>query len=252
MIQEVVSAVRPLADETSGPDERGRGKLLVVDDNALNRDLLARHLQREGHSVSLAEDGRLALAMIQAEPFDLVLLDLIMPEMNGYEVLQHLKGDAARRDIPVIIISALDELDSVVRCLEAGAEDYLSKPFNPVVLRARIGASLEKKRLRDAEIEYLRNVAVVTDAAGAVEAGVFIPDDLADSLRARRCVGQVGQGLPTHGGRGLRTGTASETAGSAAHDRVGRSPAGAPGGRDHGIRLLPAVAGNRRRLAEDR
>ena len=179
MIQEVVSAVRPLADETSGPDERGRGKLLVVDDNALNRDLLARHLQREGHSVSLAEDGRLALAMIQAEPFDLVLLDLIMPEMNGYEVLQHLKGDAARRDIPVIIISALDELDSVVRCLEAGAEDYLPKPFNPVVLRARIGASLEKKRLRDAEVEYLRNVAVVTDAAGAVEAGVFIPDDLA-------------------------------------------------------------------------
>jgi CheY-like chemotaxis protein/HAMP domain-containing protein len=191
MIQEVVSAVRPLAGEASGPDEGGRGKLLVVDDNALNRDLLARHLQREGHTVALAEDGRRALAMIQAEPFDLVLLDLIMPEMNGYEVLQHLKSDAALRDIPVIIISALDELDSVVRCLEAGAEDYLSKPFNPVVLRARIGASLEKKRLRDAEVEYLRNVAVVTDAAGRVEAGTFIPEDLTEVSERRDALGQL-------------------------------------------------------------
>ena len=191
MIQEVVSAVRPLADDTSGPDEGGRGKLLVVDDNALNRDLLARHLQREGHTVSLAEDGRRALAMIGAEPFDLVLLDLIMPEMNGYEVLQRLKGDAAHRDIPVIMISALDEFDSVVRCLEAGAEDYLPKPFNPVLLRARIGASLEKKRLRDAEVEYLRNVAVVTDAAGAVEAGVFTPEDLAEVAARSDALGQL-------------------------------------------------------------
>ena len=163
----------------------------MVDDNALNRDLLARHLQREGHTVSLAEDGRRALALIQAEPFDLVLLDLIMPEMNGYEVLQRLKGDAAHRDIPVIMISALDELDSVVRCLEAGAEDYLSKPFNPVVLRARIGACLEKKRLRDAEVEYLRNVAVVTDAAGAVEAGTFTPEDLAEVSERRDALGQL-------------------------------------------------------------
>jgi DNA-binding response OmpR family regulator len=191
MIQEVVSAVRPLAGAASGSGEGGRGKLLVVDDNALNRDLLARHLQREGHTVSLAEDGRRALVMIQAEPFDLVLLDLMMPEMNGYEVLQHLKRDVARRDIPVIIISALDELDSVVRCLEAGAEDYLPKPFNPVLLRARIGASLEKKRLRDAEVEYLRNVAVVTDAAGAVEAGTFTPEDLAGVSARRDALGQL-------------------------------------------------------------
>ena len=191
MIQEVVSAVRPLAADASAPGEGGRGKLLVVDDNALNRDLLARRLQREGHTVSLAEDGRRALALIGAEPFDLVLLDLIMPEMNGYEVLQRLKGDPAHRDIPVIVISALDELDSVVRCLEAGAEDYLSKPFNPVLLRARIGASLEKKRLRDAEIEYLRNVAMVTDAAGAVEAGAFAPEDLAEVAARRDALGQL-------------------------------------------------------------
>ena len=191
MIQEVVSAVRSLVDEASSRDEDERGRLLVVDDNALNRDLLARHLQREGHRVSLAEDGRRALALIRAEPFDLVLLDLIMPEMNGYEVLQRLKGDAAYRDIPVIMISALDEIDSVVRCLEAGAEDYLSKPFNPVVLRARIGASLEKKRLREAEVEYLRNVAVVTDAAGAVEAGTFIPEDLTEVSERRDALGQL-------------------------------------------------------------
>jgi DNA-binding response OmpR family regulator len=191
MIQEVVSAVRPLADEASGRDEGARGKLLVVDDNALNRDLLARHLQREGHTVALAEDGRQAIALIGAGQFDLVLLDLVMPEMNGYEVLQRLKGDAAHRDIPVIVISAMDELDSVVRCLEAGAEDYLSKPFNPVLLRARIGASLEKKRLRDAEVEYLRNVALVTDAAGAVEAGVFTPEDLAGVAERRDALGQL-------------------------------------------------------------
>jgi two-component system cell cycle response regulator len=129
--------------------------------------------------------------MIQAEQFDLVLLDLMMPEMNGYEVLQRLKGDAAYRDIPVIVISALDEIDSVVRCLEAGAEDYLPKPFNPVLLRARIGASLEKKRLRDAEVEYLRNVAVVTDAAGAVEAGVFTPEDLAGVAERCDALGQL-------------------------------------------------------------
>ena len=191
MIREVVSAVRPLADAASASDEGGRGKLLVVDDNALNRDLLARHLLREGHTVALAENGRRALALIGAEPFDLVLLDLIMPEMNGYEVLQHLKGDVAHRDIPVIMISALDEIDSVVRCVEAGAEDYLPKPFNPVLLRARIGASLEKKRLRDAEVEYLRNVAVVTDAAGAVEAGVFTPEDLAGVSARPDALGQL-------------------------------------------------------------
>lgn len=174
MVREVVNAVRPLAGEAPGPATGGRGKLLVVDDNALNRDLLARHLEREGHTVALAEDGRRALAMIGAEPFDLVLLDLIMPEINGYEVLQHLKGDAARRDLPVIIISALDELDSVVRCLEAGAEDYLPKPFNPVLLRARIGASLEKKRLRDIEQRYLRSLQRELEIGRQIQAG-FLP-----------------------------------------------------------------------------
>ncbi|HKM74292.1 MAG TPA: adenylate/guanylate cyclase domain-containing protein, partial [Stellaceae bacterium] len=123
--------------------------ILVVDDNAANRDLLARRLVREGYRVSAAESGASALALTAAEGFDLVLLDLMMPGMSGFEVLCRLKAEAGTQHIPVIMISALDELDSTVRCIEAGAEDYLPKPFNPVLLRARIGACLEKKRLLD-------------------------------------------------------------------------------------------------------
>jgi two-component system cell cycle response regulator len=116
--------------------------------------------------------------MVQTQKFDLLLLDIMMPEMNGYQVLQRLKSDPQLRDIPVIMISALDEIESVVRCIEMGAEDYLPKPFDPVLLRARIGACLEKKRLRDQEVEYLRNVDYVTAAAAAVEAGEFDPETI--------------------------------------------------------------------------
>jgi class 3 adenylate cyclase/CheY-like chemotaxis protein len=130
--------------------------VLVVDDIEMNRDMLCSLLQADGHKSAVAENGRLALELIKAEPFDLVLLDVMMPEMDGYQVLEHLKSDHALRDIPVIVLSALDELDSVVRCIGLGAEDYLPKPFNPILLRARIGACLEKKRLRDQEVQ-LRN-----------------------------------------------------------------------------------------------
>jgi CheY-like chemotaxis protein len=191
MIQDVVSAIRPLTEEAVAAEAAERGSLLVVDDNEMNRDLLARHLERQGHTVALAENGRQALEMIQRDRFDLVLLDVIMPEMNGYQVLQRLKSDEAWRDIPVIMISALDEMDSVVRCIEMGAEEYLPKPFNPVLLKARINASLEKKRLRDQEVEYLRNVALVTDAAAAVEAETFEPDDLADVAARRDALGRL-------------------------------------------------------------
>ena len=129
----------------------GAGRILVVEDNAANRDLLRRRLERESHQVSEAANGVEALAMLAAADYDLMLLDVMMPEMDGYEVLARLKQDPGRRDLPVIMISALDEIHSVVRCIEMGAEDYLPKPFDPVLLRARIGASLEKKRLRDRE-----------------------------------------------------------------------------------------------------
>ncbi len=117
--------------------------------------------------------------MPKTHPVDLVLLDVMMPELDGYETLQQLKADQNLRDIPVIMISALDEIQSVVRCIEHGAEDYLPKPFNPVLLRARIGACLEKKRLRDQEVFYLKDVSQVTAAAASVEEGQFVVDSLA-------------------------------------------------------------------------
>lgn len=124
------------------------GLILVVDDNEGNRDVLSRRLLRDGCEVLLAETGRQALRMVPRYDFDVILLDIMMPEMNGYEVLQELKRDARVRHIPVIMISAVDEIDSVVRCVELGADDYLYKPFNPTLLRARIRALLERNELR--------------------------------------------------------------------------------------------------------
>jgi CheY-like chemotaxis protein len=110
-----------------------KGHILVVEDNRLNRLKLVNALQHQGHVVSLAENGVQALSMMHSEPFDLVLLDILMPEMDGYQVLKTLKQDRSLRDLSVIVISALDEMDSIVRCIEMGAEDYLPKPFDPVL-----------------------------------------------------------------------------------------------------------------------
>ena len=144
----------------------GMGRLLVVDDNKVNRLLLGRSLEQQGHTVEMAENGRQALEMMHAKPFDLVLLDIEMPEMDGYQVLEKVTSDLQLRDIPIIITSALEEINSVVKCIEMGAEDYLTKPVNPVLLKARIGASLEKKHLRDQQRELIRKFAtseVATD-----------------------------------------------------------------------------------------
>jgi class 3 adenylate cyclase len=133
--------------------------ILIVDDDENNRYTLARRLRREGyHNLTEAAAGIAALALLRSRRFDLVLLDVMMPGMDGYEVLATLKADPALSGIPVIMISALDAIDSVVRCIELGAEDYLPKPFNPVLLRARVGASLDKKRLRDQEAAYLGEI----------------------------------------------------------------------------------------------
>ncbi len=134
-------------------------RLLVVDDNKVNRLLLARNLEAQGHHVELAENGRVALAMLRASSFDLVLLDIEMPEMDGFQVLEELKTDAHLSDVPVIVTSAVEGVDNVVRCIELGAEDYLSKPVNPVLLKARIGAGLVKKQLRDQQRELVRRFA---------------------------------------------------------------------------------------------
>jgi class 3 adenylate cyclase len=140
------------------PDSHG-GKLLLVDDNKVNRLLLARALELAGHRVSSAENGRVALDMLRKDAFDLLLLDIEMPEMDGFQVLEQVRGDLALRDVPVIVTSSLEGLDNVVRCIELGAEDYLTKPVNPVLLKARIGASLEKKRLRDQQKAFVRRFA---------------------------------------------------------------------------------------------
>jgi len=154
--------------DASGP------ALLVVDDNEDNRYTLVQRLRRLGYTdVATAVDGRHALERLRERAFDLVLLDVMMPELNGYEVLERLRADDQLRHLPVIMISAVDQLESVVRCIELGADDYLPKPFNPTLLRARVGACLEKKRLRDQEVRYLQDVAQVTSAAAAVEAEAF-------------------------------------------------------------------------------
>jgi adenylate cyclase len=148
------------------------GRLLVVDDNRVNRLLMTRSLEQQGHAVASAENGRVALEMLRRENYDILLLDIEMPEMDGFQVLQELTTDSHLRDIPVIVTSSLEGLDNIVRCIQMGAEDYLTKPVNPVLLKARIGASLEKKRLRDQQKELVRRFAT-SEVADDLEASGF-------------------------------------------------------------------------------
>jgi CheY-like chemotaxis protein len=165
--------------------------LLVVDDNRMNRIMLSRYLTKLGYQATLVENGRQALEKLQGQSFDLVLLDVQMPEMDGYQVLEQLKADPRLRDLPVIMISAVEELESVVRCIELGAQDYLPKPFNPVLLRARLTACLERKRLRDQEVDYLQQVGRVTAAAAAIKASTFQPESLDEVARRSDELGQL-------------------------------------------------------------
>jgi DNA-binding response OmpR family regulator len=169
------------------------GLLLVVDDNSINRIMLSRYLNKLGYQANLAENGRQALEHLQSKSFDLVLLDVEMPEMDGYQVLEQMKAVPHLRDIPVIMVSAVDELESVVRCIELGAQDYLPKPFNPVLLRARLTACLERKRLRDQEVDYLQQVGCVTAAAAAIKANTFQHESLDEVARRPDELGQLAQ-----------------------------------------------------------
>jgi len=143
----------------------------VIDDNKVMRLLLGRGLEQQGHSVTMAENGRRGLELLHLERFDLVLLDIQMPEMDGYQVLEAITGDVSLRNIPVIMVSSLDEVDGVARCIQMGAEDYLFKPPNPILLRARIISSLEKKRLRDQQRELIRKFAASEVADDLLEKG---------------------------------------------------------------------------------
>jgi adenylate cyclase len=158
-------------------------RLLVADDNKVNRLLMARSLDLQGHRVALAENGRVALEMLRCEAYDLLLLDIEMPEMDGFQVLEHLKADLQLRDLPVIVTSSVEGVVNIVRCIELGAEDYLPKPVNPVLLRARIGASLEKKRLRDQQKELVRRFATTEVAQDLAQSGF--------ALGGRRVQGSV-------------------------------------------------------------
>jgi sigma-B regulation protein RsbU (phosphoserine phosphatase) len=184
-------------------------RVLVVDDNEINRDLLARRLQREGHHVELAVDGLDALAKLATAPFDLMLLDIMMPGLSGYEVLERVKADETLRYLPVILISALDDADNMVRGISLGADDYLPKPFNPHILRARVSASLARKRLHDNEQRYARSLEREMDIARDIQAG-FLPDHLpviagwdmaACFLPARRVGGDFYDAFPLHEGQ---------------------------------------------------
>jgi class 3 adenylate cyclase len=152
-------AAEPAPTEAVAGDGSDRGLVLVVDDDEANREVLARRLGRLGYAVRQAENGRVALELMASEPIDLVLLDLNMPEVDGHQVLEARHDDPRLRDIPTIMISASADSESVVRCIQMGADDHLGKPFDPVLLEARIGACLEKKRLRDQERELLDTVS---------------------------------------------------------------------------------------------
>src|SRR5437867_8265596 len=153
------------------------GRILVVDDVEVNRDLLARRLKQQGHAVATADNGRQALERVRGEEFDLVLLDIMMPEMDGYQVLEELQRDPALKHIPVIMISAVGEIESVVKCVEMGATDYLPKPFNAVLLKARVGATLEKKRLRDRERLYAKSLERELEIGREIQKS-FLPEEL--------------------------------------------------------------------------
>lgn len=185
--REAVTALAAARLKGQSVSDGPSGSLLVVDDDEANRAMLARRLVRLGYNVTVAENGRRALDALQAERFDLLLLDIQMPELNGYEVLERLKADPALRDIPVIVLSASDETERVARCIEMGAEDYLPKPFDPVLLQARIGASLEKKRLRDREVSYLRQIQEEKQRSDDL-LHIILPHDVAEELKTTNAV----------------------------------------------------------------
>jgi adenylate cyclase len=178
----VIIGSRALGEKIGADSQSLVGFILVVDDNEMNRDMLCRRLERQGHTVLEAENGRKALEILESVKVDLVLLDILMPELDGLQTLELLKANKSHRYTPVIMLSALDELNNVVRCIENGAEDYLPKPFNPVLLNARINACLEKKRLRDQEQAYLEQLRIEREKSERLLLNV-LPKSIADRLK---------------------------------------------------------------------
>lgn len=182
-IEEMVR--RMTAGQSATTEEHGH--MLVVDDNEINRDILQRLLESQGHTVSTADNGRKALEMVGQGGFDLVLLDIVMPEMDGFAVLMELKANPLVQDVPVIMISALNEIEYVVSCIKMGAEDYLTRPYNPVFLKARVGACLEKKRLREREQQHLFEIQRERMRADEL-LHVILPREIVSELKATNAV----------------------------------------------------------------
>lgn len=169
--------------------------VLVVDDDPTDRLLLFRLLEREGHHATVADNGRTALELLRSEPFDLVLLDLLMPDVDGYGVLQAMKSDGRLAAIPVIMISGVDELDAVVRCIQLGADDYVDKPVDPVLLRARVDAALTRKRLREDHDDYFDVLGHLIQAATAGGDDGFDPQHLDPVTRRVDPLGQLARAV---------------------------------------------------------
>jgi CheY-like chemotaxis protein len=180
-IADALESIRATVPQAAARDIQGR--ILIVDDTESNRDLLDRQLTRDGHRVLQAGGGRAALEILDREQVDLVLLDLMMPDISGYDVLTAFKARPEGRDIPVIMISALDEVSSVVRCIEAGAVDYLPKPFDKTLLRARIRSSLENKSLRDREVTMLKQIQAEKERSEQLLLSI-LPQSIVDRINA--------------------------------------------------------------------
>jgi PleD family two-component response regulator len=183
---------------TVDPSERGSrsqpvrgGTILAIDDNPIEGDLLARQLKQQGYVVATATNASQALRLLNAIPFDLIVFEAILPGIDGLELLRQLKQDEKLKHIPAIAISALEASDVAVRCIELGAEDYVHKPFDPILLQARISTCIEKKRLRDRELRYLQQVERLISAATAVETKSFNPDSLDDLSQCPHKLGQL-------------------------------------------------------------
>lgn len=181
-----VEAKRPTAlPAAPQPAAGGASTILVVDDNEMNRNMLSRRLQQLGHQVEQAGDGDTALRMLRRRSYDLLLLDIIMPGLDGYEVLEVLRSDPELSALPVLVISALTEMASVARCIELGAVDFLPKHVDTVVLRARVSRSIEQKCTRDRERSYLNDVAVLTAAAASVRDGLAVDETAIGQVAGR-------------------------------------------------------------------
>ena len=190
LAQNAATTLRSLSQESPEKLSQG-GMILVIDDNPTNCDLLARQLQRQAYTVTTATNAQQALRLLKAIPYDLILLDVIMPGMDGLELLQEIKRHDRWRQIPVIMISAVDEIDGAVKCIELGAEDYVQKPFDPTLLKTRINVCLERKQLRNQEALYLQQVERLTTAAAAVETQTFSPASLNDLSQQPNKLGRL-------------------------------------------------------------